>query len=262
MVIINRIEQSSNVGPSNHDVEQRIIDGAPLPKEKRRRLRRSLKLLPNLFTLGNAFFGFCALIFAAHNHPQAAAYCILLGASMDALDGRIARLTNSTSPLGMQLDSLADAVTFCVAPAFVIYMLNFHHGYTLGFLSCAFYMLAGIFRLARFNITHQAQSSFFLGLPTTFAGCALALSILSFSLSDHLFFMALLMINLGYLMVSRWRFPSFKHASKKWLFPALIIIGVVIATFEFNKVLLGLYGAYLLLGFISTFWLRHFNKSS
>jgi CDP-diacylglycerol--serine O-phosphatidyltransferase len=253
MVIIENIEELTK---STRYVELQNSNNSQ-PKEKRRRLRRSIKLLPNLFTLGNAFFGFCALVLAAHNNPEAAAYCILLGASMDALDGRIARLINSTSQLGMQLDSLADAVTFIVAPAFMVYMLDHNQGSVLGFLSCAFYLLAGIFRLARFNISSQTQSVFFLGLPSTIAGCALALAILSFPLKDHAFFTTLIMIFLGYLMVSRWRFPSFKQASKRWIFPVMILIGVTTATFGFNGVLLVLYGAYFIAGLISTLRLKY-----
>ncbi len=253
MVIIERTEESTT---ETQDVDLRASNDSQ-PKEKRRRLRRSLKLLPNLFTLANAFFGFCALVLAAHNNPEAAAYCILLGASMDALDGRIARLINSTSQLGMQLDSLADAVTFIVAPAFMVYMLDLNQGSVLGFLSCAFYLLAGVFRLARFNISSQTQSVFFLGLPSTIAGCALALAILSFPLRDHTFITTLIMVFLGYLMVSRWRFPSFKQASKRWIFPVMILIGVTTATFGFNRVLLVLYGVYLVLGLISTLRLKY-----
>jgi CDP-diacylglycerol--serine O-phosphatidyltransferase len=225
--------------------------------EKKRRFRRSLKVLPNLFTLSNAFFGFCAIVFAAHKNPQAAAYCILLGASMDALDGRVARLTQNTSALGMQLDSLADAVTFCLAPAFMLYMWSDGLQPSLiNLFCCGFYLLAGIFRLARFNVTSSQQTSYFLGLPTTLAGCFLATAILSFPLSQYAVFTPVLMTLLGYLMVSRWRFPTFKQASKRWLLSSCMLIAVTVATFGCNRVLCCLYGLYLLWGIAGTLYQR------
>ena len=92
-------------------------------KSRRKRyvasLKKRLTFLPHLFTLGNAFFGFCSLVAAASGEIKVAAHFILLGALMDALDGRVARLMGVESGLGVQMDSLSDAVSFCVAPAFL-----------------------------------------------------------------------------------------------------------------------------------------------
>lgn len=249
------VEHSEQPVVSTEAFEQRLPEQLPV-KEKRRRLKRSLKLLPNLFTLGNAFFGFCALIFAANKNPYAASYCILLGASMDALDGRIARLTHSTSPLGMELDSLADAISFCLAPAFMMYMWDFNVGNILGFIGSSFYFLAGLFRLARFNVTSQTQTSYFLGLPTTIAGCCIATISLIFPLKEHEFLASLLLITLGYLMVSRLRFPTFKQASKRGIFTTLMVVGVVTATLGFNKTFFFLGVGYFILSLVSTLRLR------
>lgn len=249
MVIIDRSEQNSHVEFSAQNTDN-LLTG----KGRRRRLGRSLKLLPNIFTLSNAFFGFCAIVLVAQKNPQAAAYCILLGASMDALDGRIARLTNSTSPLGMQLDSLSDAITFCVAPAFMMYLWDIGSSDLFGFVSSAMYLLAGIFRLARFNITSQLQTTYFLGLPTTLAGCFLSATVLSFPIQDYAYLPELLMVTLAYLMISRWRFPTFKQASKRRMFVFAIATGVIVMMMGLNKTFISLCASYFALSFVSTLW--------
>lgn len=257
MVIVNHTDEPlENKLVTQNDVQ-------PQGKERRRRLKRSLRLLPNIFTLGNAFFGFCAIVLAAHLNQHAAAYCILFGASMDALDGRIARLTNNTSPLGMQLDSLSDAITFCVAPAFMMYMLDFGAaGSIFCFLGSAFYLLAGVFRLARFNVTSQSQSSYFLGLPSTIAGCCLAVAVLTIPLQEQDYLIAPILVILGYLMVSRWRFPTFKQASKRGIFTATTIISVIILTFGFHRTFFALGLAYFAFGIISTLRQRPIRSTS
>lgn len=218
---------------------------------RRRRLRKSLSLLPNIFTLGNAFFGFSAIVFAALKNPYAAAYCILFGASLDALDGRIARLTKSTSPLGMQLDSLADAVSFCLAPAFLFYFWDLGPDSSpIIFFTSAFYALAGLFRLARFNITSDNQTTYFLGLPSTLAGCSIATLTLSFPvIKEYEILSSFILLCLGYLMISTWRFPSFKKTSKKSFVKTVIFIGVVALTLGFHKAFLVLGASYLTFGF-------------
>lgn len=200
-------------------------------KPKKMRLRKGLSLLPNAFTLSNAFLGFCSLTFASLGNFVMAAYCILFGALMDALDGRIARLTQTTSEIGMQLDSLCDAITFCLAPAFLMYHWNLKYLGIVGFASCSAFLLAGIMRLARFNATHQDQTIFFSGLTTTMAGCFLATVILNIAacplrISPSLFI--LIMPFLSYLMVSRIKYPSFKHISRKQGTWALALIGCFI----------------------------------
>lgn len=223
--------------------------------KERRRLKRSLKLLPNIFTLGNAFFGFCAIVLAANKNAPAAAYCILIGACMDSLDGRIARLTNSSSPLGMQLDSLSDAITFCLAPACMMYLCDFSDSNGFVFIGSAFYLLAGVFRLARFNVTSQAQSNYFIGLPSTIAGCCIAAGVLAFPLQEHSYLIAPMLVILGYLMVSRWRFPTFKQTSKRRIFTSLMVAVVIAITFDFHRTFFAFGTAYFILGLVTT--VRH-----
>ena len=245
-MVINHIEEPlENALVSQNDIQ-------PRGKERRRRLKRSLRLLPNIFTLGNAFLGFCAIVLAAQKHPSAAAYCILLGASFDALDGRIARLTNSTSPLGMQLDSLSDAVTFCLAPACMMYMGDFGDGDVFAFFGSAFFLLSGVFRLARFNISSQTQASYFIGLPTTIAGCCLAVTTLIFPLQDYNQLIGPMLMVLGYLMISRLRFPTFKQASKRGILTSIILGSVITLTFGFHKTFFVFALVYLAMGLIYT----------
>jgi len=185
---------------------------------QRLRLRRSLRILPNIFTLGNAFFGFCSILSTAHGNFQIAAYFILFGALMDALDGRIARFAGTTSDLGMQLDSLCDGISFILAPAILMYSWQLHHIEVLGLIASAVYLSAGLLRLARFNITHTEQKVYFVGMPTTLAGCFLAVLVLNSKNSiipiQLILPLLALVMTLGGLMVSSLRFPAFKKIKK------------------------------------------------
>ena len=225
-------------------------------KNMRRRrkhiIKKGLSLLPNIFTLGNAFFGFCSIIFTANLDFFAAAYFILLGALMDALDGRIARLVGASSLIGMQLDSLADAISFCLAPAFLIYFWQLKHLGFLGLAISALFFLSGILRLARFNVIANQQTRFFLGLPTTIAGCFLA----SVFLNSAYFYdekLLVLLISfcslvLSLLMVSTVKFPAFKQKlfrlNKNWHKVAFVVLFAVLIVMQFQKVLLLLFLLY------------------
>jgi CDP-diacylglycerol---serine O-phosphatidyltransferase len=189
------------------------------------RIVQSLRVLPNLFTIGNALCGFGSIICAGCENFRAAALCILAGAIMDSLDGRIARYTNFTSNLGLQLDSLSDAVTFCLAPALLAYTWQLNNFGWVGFAACGAFLAAGLVRLARFNLTHTQQTSFFSGTPTPIAGCFIATVLLATKASllspvahaTLLVFMPLLAL----LMISTIPFPTFKKISRRnFLFAA------------------------------------------
>lgn len=237
------------------------VRAVPEYKKKRRRrffrflrFRRNVALLPNLFTLGNAFFGFCSIVFSAQGDLVAAAYFILLGALMDMLDGRIARMLGVSSDLGLQLDSLCDAISFCLAPAFLMYTWELKYAGFLGFLSCSLFLVSGIFRLARFNITSGEQSVFFLGIPTTIAGCFLATMLIN---AQEIAFtppqtlgLILIVTVLSYLMISTVPFPTFKHLKKRWAILATLFIGAFIISMGFIKVLMLIFLSYFLLAFM------------
>lgn len=224
-----------------------VVHNEKIKPKRRQRIakffkqRKAIALLPNLFTLGNGFFGFCSIVFAANGDYISAAYFILLGALMDSLDGRIARMLGVSSNLGMQLDSLSDAISFCLAPAFLMYFWKLKFAGPLGFIICSIFLLAGLFRLARFNITSEEQTIFFLGIPVTLAGCCLAtLLINSHQMTfktPHMLALGFIVMLLSYLMVSTLPFPTFKQLNKRWLVFAGLFAGAFVITMGLTKVL-------------------------
>jgi CDP-diacylglycerol---serine O-phosphatidyltransferase len=143
----------------------------PLSRE---RLQRGIIILPSAFTLGNLFFGLFAIVAASRGDFQWAGWCIVFAAILDLLDGRIARFTRTGSRFGAELDSLVDAISFGVAPAFVLYHLFFADQSWAWILSFI-YVTAAVVRLARFNVEQggEAKRSFH-GLPSPTAGMILA----------------------------------------------------------------------------------------
>jgi len=145
----------------------------------RPRFRVTRSVIPNLFTAMNLFAGFLSIINASQQNYQYAAWLIIIAAIFDALDGAVARLTKSSSELGVELDSLSDIVSFGAAPAFLIYKTYLNSYETIGVLIAASLVLAGGFRLARFNVQLVGfDKSFFTGLPIPIS----ALTISSFIL--------------------------------------------------------------------------------
>lgn len=224
-----------------------VVHNNTIKPKRRQRIAKFLKqrkataLLPNLFTLGNGFFGFCSIVFAAKGDYISAAYFILLGALMDSLDGRIARMLGVSSSLGLQLDSLSDAISFCLAPAFLMYFWKLKLAGPLGFIICSAFLLAGLFRLARFNITSEEQTIYFLGVPTTLAGCFLATMLInSYQMTfnfHHMCALGISVILLSYLMVSTIPFPTFKQFNKRWLIFVGLFSGAFVIIMGLIKVL-------------------------
>ena len=244
--------------------DSKFIDESPAPrtrwyKKNRRfklpklRMRNKIHLVPHLFTLGNAFFGFCSIIFAANDHLIAAAYLILLGALMDALDGRVARFLGQASDFGMQLDSLCDAISFCCAPALLIYFWQLKKIGFFGLVVCALFLLAGLLRLARFNLSHAQQSHTFIGVPSTIAGCFLATLPLN---NQYLVFspflstaLALLVLLLSGLMISKIPFPAFKKVTRNLYALGFLTFLAFTIIMGFTKVLLAIFLGYFAYAF-------------
>ncbi len=138
------------------------------------RLQQGIIIIPSAFTLGNLFFGIFAMVSATRGDFRWAAWCIVFAAILDLLDGRIARFTATGSRFGAELDSLVDAISFGVAPAFVFYLLFFQDqpwSWVLSF----FYITAAVIRLARFNVEQGGEAKRnFHGLPSPTAGMLLA----------------------------------------------------------------------------------------
>lgn len=186
--------------------------------ELRERGRRRLFFIPYIFTFANAILGLFAVMYAWDEQYRAAAYCIMLAAFSDSLDGRLARALGSCNTLGMELDSLCDAVSFCLAPAIILYGAFFASTPLIGKIVVCCYLCLGLFRLARFNNICTRQKTFFTGLPTPVAAVFFALVVLSvvppFSAApcqahESWIIMALSII-FAVLMASSIKFPSFK----------------------------------------------------
>ena len=240
-------------------------EGIPKRRETDRlrgRQRKGMYLLPSLFTTGNIAAGFYAILQATHAtvaepwHLDFAAKAIGFAVLFDGLDGRIARMTHTESDFGKELDSLADVITFGVAPALLAWMWGFHLlPYTmrpdlrlkivqLGAVACFAFLMAGASRLARFNITKNPQPSnpgrpgkkYFVGMPIP-AGAGVIAAVVHFTdgVSVSSWYIALswllMVVVVGYLMVSTWRFYSFKDIDFRARHPfrLIVIIAVLIA---------------------------------
>src|SRR5437773_4866703 len=144
-------------------------------QELREHPRRGIFLLPSLLTTGNLFCGFLALILTAEARFVEASVAIFVAMVMDILDGKVARLTKTTTQFGVEFDSLADVVSFCVAPAFMLYTLALQQFGRVAWLGAFLYVICGALRLARFNGYHGVTDRrSFVGLPTPAAAVIVA----------------------------------------------------------------------------------------
>lgn len=173
-------------------------------------MRFNKKSIPNMFTLGNLFCGFLSIGFAADGQFNNAAILILIGMMLDSMDGRVARMLRAESPFGKELDSLADIVTFGVAPSFLVYYTYFFQFGLLGFAVAGLFPLFGAYRLARFNVSTSSSNDYFIGVPITAAGGILAILTL-FGETIPNIITTVIFTALCFLMVSRIRIPSFKE---------------------------------------------------
>ncbi len=181
----------------------------------RGRLRRGIYLLPTMFTIANLFCGFASLVVASDGQYRRAAILIIVAGVLDGLDGRIARLTGTTSEFGLQFDSLADLLSFGVAPAVLIVHWS---PLPVGKISFVFlYVVCAAMRLARFNIRATAGTDskrFFAGLPSPAAAGLIASLVFAFPEPSTTVPLAIVrtvvLILAAFLMVSRFRYHSFK----------------------------------------------------
>jgi CDP-diacylglycerol--serine O-phosphatidyltransferase len=207
------------------------------PLRDERHYRRGLYLLPTIFTVGNMFCGYACVIFAMRGELSIAAPFVGVAVVLDMLDGRIARLTKTSSAFGLELDSLADVISFGIAPA----MLAFAWGlsdlgrfwWAAGFV----YVTAAAMRLARFNLTTTAQvdKRYFIGMPSPAAAGLIASTV--FAWPDQLGGIAravaavTIVLAPAALMVSTLRFRSFKTINLGWTqsYIQIIIVAAVMA---------------------------------
>ncbi len=208
-----------------------------------KRVQQVQTSIPFIFTFANAFFGFLSITKSLEGEFVTAAWLILLAGVMDAFDGRLARYFGTVGELGGELDSLCDAISFCVAPAILLYSWYLHDFGHAGLFSVVvgMYLCAGLFRLARFNTGTKEESLFFFGLPTTIAGVFLAFLIVYHQWFEqkpalHFVFNKASLVGIvaffAFLMISSVRFPSFKKPNLSLRMPltyikVLLVIGIM-----------------------------------
>jgi CDP-diacylglycerol--serine O-phosphatidyltransferase len=205
-------------------------------------MRRGTYLLPSLFTFGNILLGFYALVVGLRGEFETAAILVYSAAVIDGLDGRIARLTNTESPFGKELDSLADIVTFGAAPALLAHVWNLDLLGRIGWIVPVFYLLCVAIRLARFNVqTKSVDSRYFVGLPAP-AAASTVVSILFFWSTpgdkSHVASGVMLatMIATSVLMISTFRYRSFKELDlrRRWSYRAAALLAVLVLMIVYN----------------------------
>ena len=190
-------------------------------------------ILPNLFTASSIFVGVISIVEASKGHFILASWLILLALIFDGLDGRIARMTNTTSQFGVEFDSLADIISFGIAPAMLLYFFVGYEFGRFGILVSALYVIFGAIRLARFNIsTAKTDPNVFIGLPIPTAAVFVSMWILLFNkytLQNYSIVLLFLALGVAILMVSNFRYPSFKKVQldKPLVFKTMIILVLI-----------------------------------
>lgn len=214
-------------------------------------------VLPNLMTTGNLFFGFFAIIQALKSNFLYGAYAIVAAAVFDLLDGRLARLTRSTSKFGAEYDSLCDLVSFGVAPAIMLYQWALNPFGRLGWIACFLFATCGALRLARFNVQAGiVEKNYFQGLPIPMAAGIVASSILAvqeleLEASGNIGLLVMTVL-LAIVMVSNFRYRSFKDLDLKERLPfRYLLLGValiVVVALRWEVMLFVLFFGYAVLG--------------
>jgi CDP-diacylglycerol--serine O-phosphatidyltransferase len=233
-------------------------------KKKKHKRRRGIYVLPNLFTSASLFSGFYAIVSAMEGRFEAAAVAIMISALLDGLDGRIARLTNTTSHFGVEYDSLADVIAFGVAPAIVAFQWALKPYGRLGWVAAFMFIICGALRLARFNVQKSNQDvSHFQGLPIPAAASFIASMILfveSWQGSPEIksAIIITMIYILSFLMVSTLHYFSFKkfdiHNRKPFNLLLVIILIALIIVYKPKLMLFVLISAYVVSGPLITFY--------
>ncbi len=190
-------------------------------------------ILPNLFTASSIFVGVISIVEASKGNFVLASWLILLALIFDGLDGRVARMTNTTSQFGVEFDSLADIISFGIAPAMILYFFVGYEFGRFGILVSALYVIFGAIRLARFNIsTAKTDPNVFIGLPIPTSAVFVSMWILLFNkynLQDYSIVLLFLALGVAVLMVSNFRYPSFKKVEldKPMVFKTMIMLMLI-----------------------------------
>lgn len=238
---------------------------------------RGIYVLPSLFTLANLVCGFFSIVSSTNHKFSNAAVYILFGHLFDFLDGRVARFTKTNSKFGIEVDSLADLVTFGVAPAIMIYLWVLKTDKIWGLPIVTFFIICGALRLARFNIkSHDGGSQkYYYGLPIPIAAGILSVIVMlaeiiaeekkirSIKIIMHQIpymvqIIGIIIFVLSILMISKIKYPAFKDVHilrPKSLKSFVIIIAIIMMIYIYpQNTLFIFYSGYILLGILGFFW--------
>ncbi len=231
---------------------------------------------PSLFTLGNLACGFFSILAATRGNFAQAGWLILIAAVFDMFDGRVARLLGGESEFGIEMDSLADSISFCAAPAFLMYFMVLHTQPTWGAPIACVYTCFGVLRLAKFNAMARAgegSKKYFCGLPVPAPAALLASFAISYNIMQggnghniplvetyvtHLYNIVwFLMLILAILMVSNIPYAAFKAKREKklsvWFLLLVVFIVVMLIKFPQNVVLV-VFSLYILFGLLAVLY--------
>jgi CDP-diacylglycerol--serine O-phosphatidyltransferase len=233
---------------------------------------RGIYLLPNLFTIMALFAGFYAIVQAIKGYFDYAAIAIFVAMVMDALDGRVARLTNTQTTFGAELDSLSDMVSFGLAPALVLYMWSLDSLGKLGWLAAFVYAAAVALRLARFNVMGgNTDKRYFRGLPCPPAAGVIASVIWcgnKYAINGHTVsvLIAVIAVLLAFLMVSNLLYRSFKDLDLKGRVPfvsiLVVVLILVLVALDPPEVLLVIFSLFALSGPFQWLWKHRYSRKA
>jgi len=224
--------------------------------------RRGVYILPSMFTLLGLLCGFFSLVSSIQGNYEQAAWGIIVAAIFDMLDGRVARLLNAESSFGAELDSLADMLSFGVAPAILVYLWALTPFEKLGWLAAFLIVACSALRLARFNVQLASQDKrYFQGLPTPALALFMASGVLfhnSFDVIPSPIVWLVLSATLAWLLVSNTRFLSGKDIDLKQKRPfamlTILLAGVVLLVLSPERVLFVVFVGYCMHGPVMSVW--------
>lgn len=199
-------------------------------------IHRGTYILPNLFTTANLFSGFFGIVNSINGNYEVAALAVFASCIFDILDGQVARLTRATSRFGVEYDSLADVVSFGVAPGLLIFLMALQPYGRVGWLAAFVFMACGALRLARFNVQVETSSKkYFVGLPIPGGAAMLAITVLFLRYWDigirGSFITPLLLVLtylLGFCMISTMPYNSFKDVEVIKAKPSFVVFGLIV----------------------------------
>ena len=233
--------------------------------------KKTRVILPNMFTLVGVCIGLSSIKFAFDGNFKFSIIAIIVAAIIDGLDGRIARLIKGTSRVGKELDSLTDVISFGVAPAFIMYFWSLNQIGRIGWLICLIYVMCVALRLARFNVSSEADPSwrdnFFEGIPSP-AGGVIVLMPLVYSFTEfqiiklnYDLFVPILFILVSILLISKIPTYSFKKIKVQRNFTIFLLLGIVfyfglILIYTFNAIVLSALVYFLMIPISSVHYLK------